>query len=75
MDKSQDWISLAAEASDEHGIEIRIVRFLDNEDDGVTETVERRKALQNRLDRLEALVSASTILSAEIQTEIDGLPA
>lgn len=75
MDKSQDWISLAAEASDEHGIEIRIVRFLENEDDGVTETGERRKALQNRLDRLEALVSASTILSAEIQTEIDGLPA
>lgn len=72
--KFKEWIELAADAGARELPVVKIVYDLEGQRKDPNETVEeRRKELQERLDRLQGMVQLSEMLARDIQHQLDEL--
>jgi hypothetical protein len=76
--KSEEWVHLAEHAGFGSGIESVIIRFVSQEADvlnGARATAERRKEIEDRLSRLKAFRGTASLLEADLEERLAGLPA
>lgn len=72
LDKSQEWVQLAAEAGSEPRLESLVLQFLSAGNGNIEAESECRKALEDRVKRLDALVEMLKEVADEWRAQLGG---
>jgi hypothetical protein len=70
VNKSKEWIALAEAAGADHGIDILLIRALDEESDPLNET---RKRIEERIKHLEAFREMAAVGESDLRTQLEQL--